>query len=561
MDIAPKKVFLGTRLVPLSRDQAICFVCTYDTPFLLSKVAGCFTIHDCDILEADIKTSGGLAVDLYKLRIPLKYEPPLLETMLHDSLLKALRGDAIVEEEIFDWENKRGIIRDRIVPRFRRVVDDRAVLSVKTSNKKGLLHKIAWALSLSGMDISKAAIDATESAKAEDVFWIRQRNGERITPLDQDKIAELLKIIVEEGSDPVERRFKKEINMIYRQQLRKRGSGFRTAQLYANAHLRLIEGLFERIKGQLGIADSPVIIGVYGGMGSGAIGFTSDVDCIFLYDGAWSKDYEQARRRFIKDFRSICDLDLDESLLANHINCFHLGKNESDGFVSYNDFFDYILAVERLFDPSGRGIFAPQLAHYPWAFSIRFIGRMEALRRFKARMRRCLPHRQGHGYQNVKVYVVKEKRRLIRSHYIGYLEGRYFPEELSFLDSDRLKRLYRLKSYESFIESINPYDAVKYVFRRGVFPLLHLRHHRNLRSDMSFLRNEYRGVRSAMDFMLKSFNVRKTLFIMGKWDLRYFLAIMCCESARDFCGVYMRHQKTIARFVRTLTREERRRCA
>ena len=540
-----KDSFLGVKLVPLSREEALCFVCTYDKPFLLSKTAGSFTIHDCDILEADIHAQGGVATDLFKIRVPLKYEPPLLENMLFESLLKVLKGETNIEKEIFEWEKRREVIRDQIVPKFKSVSDDQAVLTVNTSNKKGLLHKISWALSLAGMNIDKALISATEDMKAEDVFWIKQRHGERITAQYKKKI------IVSEGSDPIEQVFRKEINMIYRQQLRRRGTGFRTAQLYADAHLRLIESLFNRIKEQLDIEGRPLIIGVYGGIGSGAIGFTSDIDCIFLYDGKKREEYDQLKLIFKNEFGRICDLDLDESFLPYHINYFYLGKYEGESIISFRDFFDYVHYIDKLRSQTEDRLFAPQFFHYPWAFSIRFVGSRQALGRFKTMLKKKFPKERG-GYQSIKAYILREKRKEIKEDYVNYLKGHYFPKELGFLDAKRLKGLFAKKAYEDFIESILPYDAVKYIFRRGLFPLLHILHHTRSRTDMGLLKNEYRHIRPAIDFMLKAFNVRKTLFIMGKWDLRYFLYIMDCKSARSFCERYLSYQQDIIGFVKGL---------
>ena len=547
-----KDSFLGMKLVPRSRREAICFVCTYDRPFLLSKVAGNFTIHDCDILEADIHLRDGIVTDIYKIRIPEKYEPPFLENILFESLQKVLQGDTNIEKEIFQWEKKHEVIRDQIIPKFEIINVNQAILTVNTSNKKGLLHKISWALSLAGMNIEKAIIFAPEDQKAEDVFWIKQRFGETITPQYQEKVLELLKIIVSEGKDPIEQAFKKEINMIYRQQLRRRGTGFRTAQLYADVHIRLIESLFNRIKGELDIENRPILIGVYGGIGSGAIGFTSDIDSIFLYDGERKEEYDKLRWIFKHEFQRICNLAIDESFLPYHINYFYLGNYDGESIVSFNDFFDYIHYIDELCNQTDNRLFEPQFFHYPWVFSIRFIGGREVLERFKALMRKKLPRKRKRGYQNIKAYILGEKRDEIREDYISYLKGDYFPKEVEFLNNKRLKLLYRKRAYEDLIESILPYDAIKYIFRRGVFPLLHILHHNRLRTDMGLLSREYRHLRPAIDFMLKAFNVRKTLLIMGKWDLNYFLYIMDCENEKEFCKRYLKYQQDIIDFVRGL---------
>ena len=548
-----KDAFLGVKLVPLSRREALCFVSTLDKPFLLSKVAGVLTIHDCHILEAEINIRDGVVTDLYKIRIPQKYEPSLLENMLFESLQKVLTSDTNMEKEIFLWEKRREVIQDQIVPKFESINDNQAALIVNTSNKRGLLHKISWALSLAGMNIEKAIISATEDMKAENVFWIKQRYGEKITHEYQEKVLDLLNIIVNEGKDPIEQAFKKEINMIYREQLRRQGSGFRTAQLYADVHLRLINGLFDRIKLELDIQDKPIIIGVYGGIGSGAIGFTSDIDCVFLYDGERKEEYDRLKRVLKNEFKRICDLDVDESFLPHHINYFYLGNYDGEDIISFDDFFDYINYIDQLRAQTDNRLFEPQFFHYPWAFSIRFIGTREAMERFKNRTRN-LPHKRKRGYPNIKAYILGEKRSEIRKDYISYLRGNYFPRELAFLNNKRLKRLCRKRAYADFIDAIRPYEGIKYVFRRGVLPLLHILHNNGQRTDIGLLRKDYRHLLPAVDFMLKVFNVRKTLFIMGQWDLNYFLYIMDFKNEREFCKRYLRYQQDIIDFVRELIR-------
>ena len=548
-----KDSFLSLKLVPLSRREALCFVSTYDKPFLLSKVAGIFTIHDCHIQEAEINIRDGVVTDLYKIRIPQKYEPALLENMLFESLQKVLKSDTNIEKEIFLWEKKREVIQDQIVPKFESINDNQSALIVQTSNKKGLLHKISWALSLAGMNIEKAIISTTEDMKAENVFWIKHRYGERITPEYQKKVLDLLKIIVNEGKDPIEQAFKKEINMIYRQQLRRRGSGFRTAQLYADVHLRLVKGLFDRIKLELDIQDQPILIGVYGGIGSGAIGFTSDIDCIFLYDGERKEEYDTLKRILKNEFTRICDLDVDESFLPYHINYFYLGNHDGESIISFDDFFNYINYIDDLRTQTKNRLFEPQFFHYPWAFSIRFIGSRDVLERFKSRTKK-LPRKKKRKYSSIKAYILGEKRDEIKKDYIFYLRGNYFPRELAFLDNKKLKVLCRKRAYKDFIESINPYDGIKFVFRRGVLPLLHILQNNGHRTDMGLLRKEYRRLLPAVDFMLKAFNVRKTLYIMGQWDLNYFLYIMDFKNEREFCKRYLRYQQDIIDFVRELIR-------
>ena len=413
-----REPFIGMKLFPLSRAEALCFVSTYDKPFLLSKLAGVLTIHDCDIVEADVDIHDGVVTDLFKIRIPPKYEPALLETMLIESLRNALKGETNIEKEVFLWEKRRAVIREQIVLSFKNVKDDRCVLAVNTSNKRGLLHKISWALSLGGMNIEKAIISTTQDMKVEDIFWIKHRQGEKITPQYQEKLRDLLEVIVSEGGDPLDQIFKKERNMIYRQQLERRASGLRTAQLYADAHLRLLKDLFDRIKLELDIQNHPILIGVYGGIGSGTIGFTSDIDCIFLYDGQKKEEYDKLKRVLKNEFKRISDLDVDESFLPCHINYFYLGSYDGESLISFDDFFNYVNYIAELRNETDNRLFEPQFFHFPWAFSLRFVGNREVLERFKRRIGK-LSQDGNRKYSSLKAYVLREKGDEIKKDYLA----------------------------------------------------------------------------------------------------------------------------------------------
>jgi hypothetical protein len=259
-------------------------------------------------------------------------------------------------------------------------------------------------------------------------------------------------------------------------------------------------------------------------------------------------------QRILKsEFKRISDLEVDESFLPYHINYFYLGNYDGESIVSFNDFFNYIEYIDELQAQTENRLFEPQFFHFPWVFSIRFIGNQEALEKFKGRIRR-LPCKRKRAYSSLKAYVLGEKGDEIKVSYLSYLRGKHFPKELVFFDTQRLKLLFRKRAYEEFIESILPYEAIKYVFRRGVFPLLHILHPNGHRTDMGLLRREYRHIRPAIDFMLKAFNVQKTLLIMGQWDISYFLYIMNSKTPREFCRSYLEHQKNIADFVRELIR-------
>ncbi len=290
---------------------------------------------------------------------------------------------------------------------------------------------------------------------------------------------------------------------------------------------------------------------MYGGIGSGAIGFTSDIDCIFLYDGEAREEYDKLKIILKNEFERICGLEVDESFLSYHINYFYLGNYDGESIISFDDFFGYINYIDDLRNQTENRLFEPQFFHYPWAFSIRFIGEHNALEKFENRIQQ-LPSKKNRTYTSIKSYILGEKGSEIKKDYISYLKGKFFPAELEFFNNEDLRRIYLKRSFADFMEAIAPYESVKYIFRRGIFPLLHILQRHRQRTDIGLLGNEYKYILPAIDFMLKAFNVRKTLFIMGRWDLTYFLYIMDFKSEEKFCERYLKYQNEIINFVHKL---------
>jgi len=167
---------------------------------LFAKIAGTLSANSMNILNASISTTvDGVAMDTFYVNYLGKSleGDPKKERVIAD-LLRVLRGEAAVVG--FGTEPRAGkFARDR-VPRYRptRVVFDnsvssrRTVVDIFTYDRIGLLYDITSTLTALGIDISLSKI-STKADQVADVFYIVDRNGERITAPDrQEEIRQAL---------------------------------------------------------------------------------------------------------------------------------------------------------------------------------------------------------------------------------------------------------------------------------------------------------------------------------------------------------------------------------
>lgn len=163
-------------------------VCGWDRERLLERIAAAFLEAGINILGADIHTrTDGLALDIFKVsnhrndplpreRDRLRFEKrlgELLATAGSRPLPLARKptrpGTLHEEEELPVWV----VVNNNAHP-------DCTILEVQAADKLGLLYHFLRAISPGGISVESARI-ATESRAAIDVFYLRNKEGGKIT--------------------------------------------------------------------------------------------------------------------------------------------------------------------------------------------------------------------------------------------------------------------------------------------------------------------------------------------------------------------------------------------
>ena len=168
--------------------HAEVLVCGWDRERLLERIAAAFLEAGINILGADIHTrADGLVLDVFRVSnhrnepLPKERDRTRFETRLRELLLlpgsralpKSKRPSRLRAaedgEELPVWV----VVNNNAHP-------DCTILELQASDKLGLLYYLLRAISHGGIAIKWARI-ATESRAALDVFYLRDRNGAKIT--------------------------------------------------------------------------------------------------------------------------------------------------------------------------------------------------------------------------------------------------------------------------------------------------------------------------------------------------------------------------------------------
>ncbi len=171
-----------------------------DAPGLLSKIAGVLLAHRIDVLGAHINTRvvGGRvveALDTFTTRD--RYGRPITDAArwkrVEDDLARVLGGSATVEEVIEERRDKSSL-PERVVPKVRTEVNvdndvssDFSVIDVYTQDRLGVLYTITHTLADLELDIHLSKV-ATEAHRVADVFYVRERSGQK---LDDHRVDEV----------------------------------------------------------------------------------------------------------------------------------------------------------------------------------------------------------------------------------------------------------------------------------------------------------------------------------------------------------------------------------
>lgn len=168
-------------------------ICTWDRTGLFSKIAGCLTASDLNILSAQIFTrSDGIILDTFFVTdaktglLAKKEERDKFEELLPRALTGDLNLDALIAHQdtappsYKSWEGEG-------MPTHIRFDNDTSdhytVLEIETEDRVGLLYAISQTLSELHLDIAIAKI-CTEKGAALDSFYITQRDNLKILSED-----------------------------------------------------------------------------------------------------------------------------------------------------------------------------------------------------------------------------------------------------------------------------------------------------------------------------------------------------------------------------------------
>lgn len=166
------------------------WVCGWDRPRLLERIAGAFLSVQVNILSADIFTRGdNLALDIFRVcstqltPVTSTRDIAKVETRLSDSL-------ALEDYDFTPLLNKEARMRayrisqDADLP-SKIVLDNRShphytLVDIETSDRLGLLYDLLRAFGEAGVNIALSRI-TTEMEVAMDTFYINTKDGEQVT--------------------------------------------------------------------------------------------------------------------------------------------------------------------------------------------------------------------------------------------------------------------------------------------------------------------------------------------------------------------------------------------
>jgi [protein-PII] uridylyltransferase len=187
-DIAVDDIGIGLSLEP-GTDEIKVRVIAPDAPGLLAVIAGLFSLHRLIVRSAKTKTVSTTAMSQWQLQ-PLFGDAPT-EAFLRSELRRALTG-AIDVSALLSERERTALqrIENLATPKvlFPQASTTATVVEVRVHDGPAMLHRIAAAISTTGIDIVAAHI-STLGASADDVFYLRNSSGEPLTAAEQQQVA------------------------------------------------------------------------------------------------------------------------------------------------------------------------------------------------------------------------------------------------------------------------------------------------------------------------------------------------------------------------------------
>jgi [protein-PII] uridylyltransferase len=188
-------------------------VCARDTPGLFSKIAGVFTLHGMEVLDAQVYTwRNNIALDVFELEPPVDriYEERKWDRAEKD-LQAALAGELNLAEALAVRLADYGDARPETTRHPSKIVVDNdsssffTIIEVFSYNTPGMLFGITDALFQCRLDVWIAKV-ATKVDQVVDVFYVRDFDGQKVDAPDQvDLIRDAIARVIREHApdDPV----------------------------------------------------------------------------------------------------------------------------------------------------------------------------------------------------------------------------------------------------------------------------------------------------------------------------------------------------------------------
>jgi [protein-PII] uridylyltransferase len=184
-------------------------LCTTDRHGLYASVAGTLAAHDINILGSHVYTGrSGLALEVYRVATPSGGETAREQTWsdFQGSLAALLSGNMDVDALLRRRGRSVGVTRSPMrVPGSATITNDDSdfytIADITANDRLGLLHDLTRVIAEHGFEIyiSKAA---TTLDQVTDTFYLKDRNGKKITDTDElESLRADLCEVVQRGAD------------------------------------------------------------------------------------------------------------------------------------------------------------------------------------------------------------------------------------------------------------------------------------------------------------------------------------------------------------------------
>lgn len=178
--------------ISTQQDGYLVTVSVPDSPGALAKIAGFLSLQRLAVRSAKTKTIANRAISYWYV-LPLFGEAPEVD-LLRSELTRVITGAVDIAVQLAAQENSQFKRTDSAAPTkvlFPEVDSNYTIIEVRAPDRTGLLYRIAATISAQHLDIF-AAIVATHGATVDDVFYVRTKEGARLSPTQSDLLGQAI---------------------------------------------------------------------------------------------------------------------------------------------------------------------------------------------------------------------------------------------------------------------------------------------------------------------------------------------------------------------------------